>query len=192
MPLAPWRTHLSAALHRNRSLIYARYFQLATVRADGTPANRTMVFRGFTEGDRLQMITDHRSAKMQEIAENAQAEVCWYFPKTREQFRLGGTIISVSAVCQDEGLQQLRSQLWRQISDNARSGFAWPKPGGDRVPIDAFQVSPPNPEIPLDSFTLLLLEPVHVDWLKLRGEPQNRYFYQRNDDGSWSQWEVNP
>jgi PPOX class probable FMN-dependent enzyme len=192
MVLAPWRTHLSGALHRNRSLIYARYFQLATVRADGTPANRTVVFRGFAEGDRLQMISDRRSAKMHDIAENGQAEACWYFPKTREQFRLGGPLIAVSEACQDEGLQQLRSHLWRQISDNARSGFAWPEPGGDRATMEAFQVPPPNPETPLDSFTLLLLEPLRVDWLKLRGEPQNRYFYERQEDGGWSQREVNP
>jgi pyridoxamine 5'-phosphate oxidase len=47
MTLAPWRSALARALHRNRALVYARYFQLATVRADGRPANRTVVFRGF-------------------------------------------------------------------------------------------------------------------------------------------------
>ncbi|MCC5898800.1 MAG: pyridoxamine 5'-phosphate oxidase family protein [Phormidium sp. BM_Day4_Bin.17] len=192
MGLAPWKPHLAAALHRNRSLIYARYLQLATVRPDGTPANRTVVFRGFAEGDRLQIITDRRSAKMQEIAENCQAEACWYFPKTREQFRLGGSLISVSAASDDEELQRLRSHLWQQISDNARSSFAWPEPGCDRAPLEAFQVSPPNPKTPLESFTLLLLEPIRVDWLQLRGEPQNRHLYQRNNDGSWSQQELNP
>ncbi|WP_159783922.1 Npun_F5749 family FMN-dependent PPOX-type flavoprotein [Sodalinema gerasimenkoae] len=192
MSLAPWRTHLAAALHLNRSLIYARYLQLATVRPDGTPANRTVVFRGFAEGDRLQIITDRRSAKMQEIADNCQAEACWYFPKTREQFRLGGSLISVSAASDDEELQRLRSHLWQQISDNARSSFAWPEPGGDRTPLEAFQVSPPNPKTPLESFALLLLEPIRVDWLQLRGNPQNRHLYQRNNDGSWSQQELNP
>ncbi|NES70384.1 MAG: pyridoxamine 5'-phosphate oxidase, partial [Okeania sp. SIO2D1] len=47
--LAPWRSPLSRALHRNRSLSYARYLQLATVTAEGQPKNRTIVFRGFLE-----------------------------------------------------------------------------------------------------------------------------------------------
>ncbi|NJL49732.1 MAG: pyridoxamine 5'-phosphate oxidase, partial [Leptolyngbyaceae cyanobacterium SM2_5_2] len=45
--LAPWRSALGRALHRNRSRPYSRYFQLATVQTNGRPANRTVVFRGF-------------------------------------------------------------------------------------------------------------------------------------------------
>jgi pyridoxamine 5'-phosphate oxidase len=47
MTLAPWRSPLSRALYRNRNLPYCRYLQLATVRPNGQPANRTVVFRGF-------------------------------------------------------------------------------------------------------------------------------------------------
>jgi pyridoxamine 5'-phosphate oxidase len=47
MSLAPWRSAIAHALHRNRSLVYARYLQLATVKANSHPANRTVVFRGF-------------------------------------------------------------------------------------------------------------------------------------------------
>ena len=42
---APWRHLLNASLAANKSLAYSRYLQLATVRADGTPSNRTVVFR---------------------------------------------------------------------------------------------------------------------------------------------------
>ncbi|MER3589882.1 MAG: pyridoxamine 5'-phosphate oxidase, partial [Mastigocladus sp. ERB_26_1] len=38
MSIAPWRNAIARALHRNRSLVYARYLQLATVRADCRPA----------------------------------------------------------------------------------------------------------------------------------------------------------
>ncbi|MEO1006929.1 MAG: pyridoxamine 5'-phosphate oxidase, partial [Cyanobacteria bacterium J06638_38] len=44
--LAPWRSLLSGAIHRNRSQPHSRYFQLATVTPEGYPANRTVVFRG--------------------------------------------------------------------------------------------------------------------------------------------------
>jgi hypothetical protein len=40
-----WRALLQRSLDKNRSLAYARYLQLATVRPDGRPANRTVVFR---------------------------------------------------------------------------------------------------------------------------------------------------
>lgn len=45
--LAPWRPVLAKSLRLNRALTYARYFQLATLRGDGRPANRTVVLRGF-------------------------------------------------------------------------------------------------------------------------------------------------
>ncbi|MCA1991428.1 MAG: pyridoxamine 5'-phosphate oxidase family protein, partial [Coleofasciculus sp. S288] len=91
MSLAPWRSLLASALHKNRSLPYARYFQLATIRADGRPANRTVVFRGFLDStNQLKIITDTRSQKAEQIDHQPWGEVCWYFPKTREQFRLLG------------------------------------------------------------------------------------------------------
>lgn len=42
---ASWKARLQGALAKNRSLANARYVQLATVRPDGRPANRTVVFR---------------------------------------------------------------------------------------------------------------------------------------------------
>ncbi len=193
MNLAPWRTHLSGALHRNRSLIYSRYFQLATVRQDGTPANRTVVFRGFQDNhDRLQIVTDDRSEKIVQLQHSTHAEACWYFPKTRVQFRLQGTIEVVNFESADGELQAARRQVWENLSDNARSGFAWPKPREERSPSEAFEVEPPNPKTPLDSFCLLLLDPYRVDFLTLRGDPQNRWIYDRQPDGSWTEREVNP
>jgi hypothetical protein len=42
---APWRALVEKSLARNRVLPNARYIQIATVRPDGRPANRTVVFR---------------------------------------------------------------------------------------------------------------------------------------------------
>ncbi|MEL6331528.1 MAG: pyridoxamine 5'-phosphate oxidase, partial [Cyanobacteria bacterium J06626_26] len=65
-PLAPWRPALARALHRNRARAYCRYLQLATINAGGKPSNRTVVFRGFV-GEALQMVTDGRSEKVQQV-----------------------------------------------------------------------------------------------------------------------------
>jgi pyridoxamine 5'-phosphate oxidase len=55
--------------------------------------NFRVVFRGFLEGrDRLQIVTDDRAEKVERIRENTWGEGCWYFPKTREQFRLSGQL----------------------------------------------------------------------------------------------------
>ncbi|EAW36952.1 Npun_F5749 family FMN-dependent PPOX-type flavoprotein [Lyngbya sp. PCC 8106] len=193
MELAPWREPLARALHRNRSLAYCRYFQLATIRSDGHPANRTVVYRGFMDQtNQLKMITDSRSQKVQQITKNQSAEACWYFPKTREQFRLFGQLTLITATSSDRILSSERQQVWQDLSDNARSQFFWPSPGQSRV--DASEFTPPEvfPVEPPAEFCLLLLEPEHIDHLELRGEPQNRYLYWREANNNWLTQAVNP
>ena len=192
--LAPWRSSLARALHRNRSLPHSRYLQLATVTNDGIPANRTVVFRGFCDrANQLKIITDTRSSKIQEIEHQPWGEICWYFTKTREQFRLRGQLRVVYTDEQDECLQKELLKTWQQLSDSARLQFAWPDPAlpltGDK---QAFSPPLPNMQQPLANFCLLLLEPERVDHLELRGEPQNRWLYTLNQDRSWSQQAVNP
>ncbi|HEY9852356.1 MAG TPA: Npun_F5749 family FMN-dependent PPOX-type flavoprotein [Leptolyngbyaceae cyanobacterium] len=193
MSIAPWRSHLAGALHRNRSLVYSRYLQLATVRVDGRPANRTVVFRGFLEdSDRLKFVTDARSEKVEQIAYQPWGEACWYFPNTREQFRILGKLTLVGENYPDPQLQKARQVSWQELSDAASLQFAWPHPGEVRADAKAFQPSPPDPIQPLSDFCLLLLEPLRVDILELRGEPQNRSLYEVDDSGSWSTKAINP
>ena len=197
-PLAPWRSPLSKALHKSRSQPFARYFQLATVRSDRTPANRTIVFRGFLQNtNSLMMISDRRSQKTDQIAQNPSAEACWYFTKTREQFRLSGLLTLVAADTDNADLIKARQQVWQNLSDNARLQFAWPHPKAPREPenMDAFNPPPPDNKKPLDTFCLLLLEPHGVDYLSLRGEPQTRIIYRQMGSQLESNWQtatVNP
>ena len=184
-PLAPWQIPLSRAQHRNRSLPNARYAQLATVRPDGHPANRTVVFRGMgEERDQLAFVTDARSQKYEHIHSCPWGELCWYFPKTREQFRIHGQL-----TLQSEGTQ--RQTWWNNLSTAAQAQFLWPTPGAPREFDAVFDdletplVSPPT------HFCVLLLEPFTVDYLLLRGSPHNRYLYTRQTDG-WTTQEVNP
>lgn len=122
--LAPWRTVLLGSLHRNRSQPSSRYIQLATVTLDGKPANRTVVFRGFLDNsNQLQIITDSRSSKLSEISQHPWGEICWYFPKTREQFRLTGQL---TIITENSPNQEPRIALWQKLSDAARQQFTWP------------------------------------------------------------------
>ncbi len=217
MITAPWRSPLARALHLNRSLVYARYFQLATIDSHGYPANRTVVFRGFLgETNQIKIITDRRSQKSSQIQDHPQGEICWYFPKSREQFRFRGSLTLVTAnyasdqavnsSVEELALQTARQQLWRDISEPARSQFLWDNPGEllreeisdqeiDRQEIDQQEVSreinhgsidlpafttpveAPDTLNPVDNFCLLLLDPFQVDHLELRTNPQSRHIY---------------
>ena len=190
MSLPPWRSPLSRALHRNRSLPSSRYVQLATIDAQQRPHNRTVVFRGFYEpGSQLQFITDVRSNKVAHIAQNPWVEACWYFSKTREQFRIAGQLQLITADSPD--LQPARRKAWQQISNSSREQFAWPLPAAPRKQeMLALEVAAPNLDQPLASFGLLLLNPIAVDHLELRGTPQNRWQYLW--EGGWSVMAINP
>lgn len=193
MKLAPWRSSLSRALHRHRSQPYSRYLQLATVDSQGLPANRTVVFRGFlADSNQLQFITDSRSNKIAHIEAKPWGEVCWYFNKSREQFRLFGKLTLVTANLKST-LQFARQEVWQKLSDSARLQFAWPHPGKERVENpEAFSPPKPSETEPLNNFCLLLLNPEKVDHLQLKGEPQNRYLYLRQRDQTWLTQSVNP
>ena len=192
--LPPWRSPLSSAIHRNRSKPHSRYFQLATINTEGYPANRTVVFRGFLEDEQssLKIITDLRSAKIEEIEHQSVAEICWYFTKTREQFRINGNLRLVTARETDSELQKARKITWHNLSDAARSQFAWAAPGQPVADKSAFDVAPLDPKVPLDNFCLLLLIPKRVDHLQLKGDPQQRCIYRLEKDNTWSSQFVNP
>lgn len=195
MTLAPWQSPLARALHRNRSLAHVRHVQLATVRQDGRPANRTVVFRGFLDNtNSLKFATDRRSEKADQIAFQNWGEVCWYFPKTREQFRFLGELILVDNEYPDATLLKARKAQWHDLSDPGRSQFTWSHPKKPRATDDnSFHLPPPEPTEPLPHFCLVLLNAIEVDHLELKGDPQNRYLYQRGAaETEWTVQEVNP
>ena len=193
MPAELWRPSLDLALHRNRSRPESRLVQLATVRPDSRPAIRTVVFRGFLDGShKLLFATDVRSAKRAEIEANPHGAICWYFHGTREQFRLSGLVSLVDAETAEHDLREVRTDLWRQLSDDSRIGYTWPTPGEPRHPSVRYPSTPPDLSQPADAFGLMILAPTEVDHLELHGSPQHRWKYEADARGRWSGREVNP
>ncbi|HEY9825830.1 MAG TPA: Npun_F5749 family FMN-dependent PPOX-type flavoprotein [Stenomitos sp.] len=192
--LAPWRSPLARALHRNRALAYARYFQLATLRAEGVPANRTVVFRGFLpDSNALLAITDRRNQKIAQIAHNPHSEICWYFPKTREQFRLSGLLYSVDASHDNPAWQRAYSATWLQLSPAARAQFT--SVNSDlAVTSDPTREANPDTSEPPDTFRLLIFEPTVVEHLELqpepstgeRSHPHQAHLYQHEPPDKWT------
>jgi pyridoxamine 5'-phosphate oxidase len=193
LSLSPWRSPLARNIHLHRGQPESRYVQLATVTPNHLPANRTVVFRGFAdEYNRLKFVTDIRSQKVAEIRHNPYAEACWYFPKTREQFRLAGKLILIDMDA-DASFQIVRATAWRELSAAARIQFAWATPGeliDLETDLKAEAIAPPA-LTPLENFCLLLLEPIRVDRLELRGNPQSRTLYTWQDE-TWQTVAINP
>ena len=186
--LPPWRTPIARALHRNRSLPNARYVQLATIDRNLHPQNRTLVFRGWLEpGSQVQFVTDLRSQKAINLLTEASAwaEACWYFPKTREQFRLSGTLELVTAQSSNASYCKARQAAWQGLSDAGRIQFDWETPGADRSQ-DPQASNPPtlDADRPSENFCLLLLDVNAVHHLELRGDPQSCYLYELVN-GEW-------
>lgn len=194
MSLAPWRSPLARAIYQNKSLPYSRYFQLATVTQTGIPCNRTVVFRGFLEDtNQLQVITDRRSAKINQLQNQPWTEICWYFTKTREQFRLTGKISIVSAKETNIKLVKARQRCWQKLSDAARKQFAWTNPGEpllEKYPNLADKSTSQNE--PITNFYLLLINPQKVDHLQLKAENHLRRIYTLNENQTWTMQPVNP
>jgi pyridoxamine 5'-phosphate oxidase len=191
--LALWRSVLAKALHQNRALAYARYFQLASIREDGHPANRTVVFRGFLpDSNQLMMISDRRSQKVPQIQQTPGAEICWYFPKTREQLRLSGLLSIVDQSDPNSQRQQAYLQTWQNLSDSARAQFYWPPPGQPSDPSVVIPEPSDRSDKPAENFLLILFEPTEVDHLDLRSHPHHRHRYWCDSEQRWQIEAVNP
>lgn len=63
----PWKPLLAKAIERNTHIRESAYISLATVRSDGSPAVRTIVFRGFggPRGEHITFCTDARYARVE-------------------------------------------------------------------------------------------------------------------------------
>ncbi len=144
-------------------------------------------------------ISDRRSEKIDQLHQEPQtpnrtpfnAEICWYFTKTREQFRISGQLSSIDASHSEVSLIAARQHLWQRISDSARLQFAWPHPKDVRTKDSNFEPSAPDSQMPPATFCMLLLTPLNVDYLSLSGEPQDRIIYSYQD-ADWTRQVVNP
>ncbi|MFC3095800.1 pyridoxamine 5'-phosphate oxidase [Alteromonas sediminis] len=167
-----WHQRLSRSLHLSRSKPESRYVQLATVGADHKPQNRTVVFRGFdTNGGALRFITDKRSAKFTALYNNPNAEICWYFSGSREQYRLSG--------CCKFASEKEKNSVWKSLSESSKRQFLWGEPKSKLV--DTYTPLSITDETPPAHFVLVNVVIENVDYLNLKhgdqGYPHTREIY---------------
>ncbi len=65
---------------------------------------------------------------MAEIDGHPRSEVCWYFPNTREQYRLTGSLNVVGEDHPSPALLKARKHAWACMSQGGREQFSWPEP----------------------------------------------------------------
>ena len=153
--MSDWRVLLLKSLDKTRDMPESRYFQLATVDSGGLPHNRTVVCRGVDENQSLMwVVTDNRNKKVTELHSNPHAAVCWYFAKTREQYRMRVSC-RVDTPNDDRALCQ---QHWERLSVAARQQFLWGEPGSERTgPKKSLIDHSANTDVLPDHFCVLTL-----------------------------------
>jgi pyridoxamine 5'-phosphate oxidase len=186
MALPPWRPLLRGAREREGRAPAARWLQLATVAADGTPRLRTLVFRGWAGDAALDLLTDSRSEKAVELAHQPAVELCWLLPRARMQFRLRGVVQPLPPPLE----QQERQRHWRGLSPSGRAVWGWPAPGA------ALEADAPFPAelgdgVPLpDHLLLLRIALGQVELLELGAQPHRRRRWCLAD--GWAEQPLNP
>jgi pyridoxamine 5'-phosphate oxidase len=147
---------------------------------------RTLVFRGWADGDAFDLLSDGRSAKAAELQRKPAVELCWLLPRARCQFRLRGAVV----ILPSEQDQKERRQHWQTLSPSGRALWAWPEPG---VPLQAGAPFPAElaDDTPLPGhFRLLRIAVDQVELLELTAHPHRRRRWCR--DGGWAEEPLNP
>ena len=178
----PWLSLWRTAFHRNKD----RLVQIGTVSPDGLPEVRTVVLRGLADETGLPyFFSDARSDKHRALGAGSQVSLHTWWSSTSEQFRLRGNVELIQS--EDHPWGQRRQELWWSQGEKNRRLFLRHPPG---TPVEETPTDVEDQTKPPEHFTLLILSPLHVDYLKI-GEPQERFIWQL-EGGAWQGGQVVP
>ncbi|XP_059634403.1 pyridoxine/pyridoxamine 5'-phosphate oxidase 2 [Cornus florida] len=192
----PWKQLLLKALESNSNLKHSSYFQLATIGSNGRPSNRTVVFRGFQDNsDKIQINTDCRSHKIDDLKYCPFAEICWYFTDSWEQFRINGRVDVIDGSNADPVKLKQREKAWFASSPRSRLQYLGPNPG-----LPSLSEQPPlapslDPSTgPVGAFCLLVLDADQVDYVNLKINERLIFTSRENINGEkfWTSEKINP
>jgi pyridoxamine 5'-phosphate oxidase len=164
-----------------------RVATLATVDRDNVPHARSVVVRAIEDAGVLHITSDARSGKNAHLRHAPSAELVFWLPARREQFRLAGRV-TINSHTTDA---PLATRLWESLPDASRALFHWPAPG-QPLKVTGIDFPPtiaattPVPE----SFEILTLHPDRVDHLQLAPTPHRRARYRAQN--AWGIEPINP
>ena len=181
---ASWLDALASALVRSRDDPAAYFAQLATRGLDDAPRCRTVVIRAIVEAEGAVLFcTDARSPKVEQLAADPRAELCWYLADPREQFRLAGEV-ALARAGDVAPAWRSREALWDYLPEATRAAFSGPAPGAPRR-----GPAPPGggePDGMPDTFIAAALVARSVDHVRLREIPHGRTRHERGEGGIWT------
>lgn len=161
---------------------------LATVDRSGAPRGRMVVCRRVGDEGNVLIVSDSRSEKNDQMKTNPQAEVVFWLPSLREQFRVLGSTRITGASPPDP----IRQDIWQQMSGAARALFFWPAPGTRKTDLpEAYRLEVASDAPPPANFELITVRPRRVEHLQLTIHPHRRRRWMLA--GRWSAAaELNP
>ncbi len=178
--LPSWRKDLKSSRRKEGESPSNRWVQLATVNNKNEPRLRTVVFRGWQKDSSMIIFTDRRSEKIEHLKYNPNAEILWFFFKSKAQFRFKGEI--------NEFIDN--ENHWNTLSDKSKFSWFWGYPGKKiNTKFQSNYEIPPNPPKP-ENFVVLKFEINSVDLLKLEQPIHRRYLWKKNN--TWKRKEINP
>jgi pyridoxamine 5'-phosphate oxidase len=178
----PWLPLFLTVYHRNRR---DRAVQVATVSPKGLPEVRTVILRGVSPAGEPYFFSDSRSLKLAALEKNPTLELCCWWSKTSEQFRLRGKVTLITTAEGDWGKR--RQELWLSQGEDNRALFLGAAPGSPLVrPKERIADEKTAPE----QFVLLVLNVHEVDYLRLARPHERKKFWLRDD--TWYTAEVTP
>ena len=178
----PWLQQISSYQKKESKFSSSRYVQLSTIGIDSCPRVRTVVFRGWSDSYKMKIFTDKRSIKIKEINKNKNVEICWYFQKSRCQFRLRGI------ATKDFGNDYFN--CWNNLKDEAKSTWGGATPGNKYKSDNNIGRSVNQNSGLIDNFILLKIEIIHVDKLLLSKPNHFRVRWVLNNQ--WYEERINP
>ncbi len=180
--MPPWFIHIKSAQRKEPKIGSSRWVQLATVGIDNTPRVRTVVFRGWSKSYEMEIFTDNRSQKFHELDLNNNVEICWFFSKTKCQFRLRGK--------SRFELSKNNVNHWEQLTESSKSMWSWPAPGQNYIFDNKKELSAQKIEGVSNNFSVLKIGFNHVDQLILNKPIHIRKTWIYKDE--WREERINP
>ena len=178
--LPSWRQDLKSSRKKEGKSPSNRWLQLSTVSKENEPRLRTVVFRGWHKDSSMIIFTDRRSEKIEHLKSNPNAEILWFFLKTKSQYRFKGKIHELID----------NKNYWDLLSEKSKSscfcGSAAEKI--NRKGQSAYEILSNLPKS--ENFVVLNFEIDSVDLLKLEQPIHRRYLWEKIK--KWEKIELNP
>ena len=149
---------IEASLKANSSVVYSNYFQLATVDKENNPQVRTISFRGFYNNDTIKATTEIKTSIVSDVTKNQICQICWYFPISREQYRISCKAKLVTSTNIEKDLLIERENAWNKLSDERKKDFE------DKCETKNEDKTSENKSNIPENYVLLLLVPLNGDY----------------------------